>query len=176
MPMSVGQEMKKKKKRQKEDYTPKTQYLPITHFLVSTAPWFCILSCNASNTYLMDWWISFDVAFFCTRERKGSTNYRQTGAPYENQRKGEYESDFRGDVLLERKAKGKRRVRMGWSVSYVIIRSDVRECKRRSSQRSHQREAKRPRCFERGRADSADVRSCIKADFNLCGDPCSFLF
>lgn len=51
--------------------------------------------------------------------------------------------------------KGKRRMR----ATYVRMRGDVREYKRRSFQHSHQREAKRPRCVERGRADSADVRS-----------------
>ena len=65
----------------------------------------------------------------------------------------------------------------GWRVrvSYVRIRRDVRGYKRRSSQHSHQHEAKRPRCIERGRADGVDVRSWIKEGINLCGDPCSFL-
>lgn len=51
-------------------------------------------------------------------------------------------------------------------------KSYVHECMHRSFLHSHQREAKRPRCVERGRADSAGVRS---VDFkHWHGDPCRF--
>jgi hypothetical protein len=70
--MSVGQ----------VGYIPKTENLPIRQFLVSTAPWFCVLSCDTSDTHLM-WIIKI-----WGKKTKGSTYDRQTSAPDENQRKG----------------------------------------------------------------------------------------
>ena len=55
--MSMELEMKKKKERKKRkkvknDYIPETQYFPITHFLVTAASWFRVLSCDTSDTHL----------------------------------------------------------------------------------------------------------------------------